>query len=294
MNLEWSDLSVFLAAKRAGSLRKAASDLGVSHATALRSIERLESALDTRLFERSRSGVQLSAAGELLVPHAEEIERQAFEISRKVAGVDLKPSGVLRLSVPPALVDKIVAPALADFSRNYPNIELELQVTNNISDLTRHEADVSIRVAYEVDEDVVGRKLVQFTRAPYASPAYLKSIGPLEPGDGSGAVWLGWFATDDPNWVKSSPFPNAKLRHCFPDAAPQMEAAASGMGMTWMPCFLGDQHPGLVRVPGVAARPDRSIWLLLHKDLRNTARVRAFVDHMSRWFARSRDQFVPA
>jgi DNA-binding transcriptional LysR family regulator len=59
----------------------------------------------------------------------------------------------------------------------------------------------------------------------------------------------------------------------------QMAAAANGLGIVWVPCFLGDANRRMVRVPKVAPRPDRSIWVLLHGDLRNSARVRAFVDY---------------
>lgn len=71
------------------------------------------------------------------------------------------------------------------------------------------------------------------------------------------------------------------MRHNLPNHALQLEATKAGVGLTMLPCFLGDREPGLVRVPGAVPVPDRNVWLLLRPDLRRTARVRAFVDFIA-------------
>lgn len=274
--LDWDHLRVFLAALRAGSLRGASEDLGVNHATVNRAIRGLEDSLGTRVFDRSTGGLSLTQPGELLIAQAEEVERQTQIIARKLTGLDATPSGLIRVSIPPSLAQGFLSPILAGFSEAYPDIFVQVIATNRVSDLGRHEADVSIRVANEVSDDVVGRRVVRYSLGVFASPAYLDKVGPLRVGDGTGAHWIGW--REDHSWIADSPYPNAKPRHILPEVYMQTEAAAHGLGLAWVPVFLGDAHPGIVRVPGAPVEPDRSIWILLHGDLRRTARVRAFVD----------------
>ncbi len=286
----WDTYRVFLACYRHGSLRGGAKALGVNHATAARALQTLEEGLGAKVFHRSVGGLQLSDTGRLLIQYVEEIEQQAQHIHRRVAGLDAQPSGLLRVSVPPALAQSLIAPELAIFAERYPNIEVELLATNRVSNLLRSEADVSLRVARNVTDDVVGRRLLRYVTGAFASPDYLQAVGPLQAGDGVGAQWIGWSSSHD--WALSTPFPKAAVRHRLMDIYAQMEAAKAGLGMAWVPCFLGDQFEGLVRVPGAVPVPDFSIWLLLHPDLRHSARVRAFVDFFAERITQQQDRFT--
>lgn len=288
--LDWDTLRVFLAASRASSLRGASDQLGVNHATISRAILGLEKTLGTRLFERSSDGLTLTQPGEILMVHAEEIERQTLQISRKISGLDGEPSGLVRVSMPPALTQGFLTPLLTSFSKKYPEITIRIISTNKISDLKRQEADVSIRLAFKVEDDVVGRRLCRCVLGAFASPDYLAEHSDLTIGDGGKAHWIGWGSNN--TWVKDTPFPNASIRHHLPDIQTQLEAAAAGLGMAWVPCFLGDKHKGLCRIPDVPVVPSRSIWLLLHGDLRNSARVRAFVDHTAREILARKSEFT--
>ena len=289
MKLDWDTLRIFLAAYRKGSLRAAAEDLGNGHATVRRAIERLEATLGTLLFERSGQGLQLTASGEVLLDNAEAIENQTIEIERRLYGLDDIPKGQINVSIPPSFAGAFFAPFLAKFSLAYPEIDVKVIATNEISNLTRHEADISIRAATFVDDDVVGRRLVDYKIAAYASPDYLEKNGIPEVGNGENVCWIGWGDNDD--WVDESPFPNAPVKHVLNEVYLQIEAASAGVGMTWIPAFLGDAEPSISRVPGADVQKGRSLWLLLHSDLRDTARVRAFVDFFAEEIAQQKDRF---
>ena len=86
--------------------------------------------------------------------------------------------------------------------------------------------------------------------------------------------------------------PPAKLRCVVPGGAERHLSVAAGLGIAWLPCFIGDPDARLVRAPGVQPQPDRSIWLLLHDDLRKTARVRAFVDFVSADIVRTMKPYI--
>ena len=289
--MNWDHLRIFLAVLRAGSLRGASDELKVNHATISRAISGLETRLGTRIFDRSSAGLSLNEAGISLVEHAEEIERQTDKISRKILGLDAIPSGEITVSIPPSFAQGFLAPILASFTIAYPDIKVRLIATNEVTNLARQEADISIRVGYQVEDDLVGRRLLTYVVGVFASPQYLLAHPNLQVGDGDGAHWIGW-GEDELDWVKDSPFPNADMRHSLPEPFMQIEAAANHIGMVMIPCFLGDSDTRLVRVPDVKVEANRSIWLLLHNDLRKTARVRAFVDHAAGVILANRAAFL--
>nr|WP_319384049.1 LysR family transcriptional regulator [uncultured Roseibium sp.] len=288
-DLDWDHVRTFLAAVRCGSFRQAAEKLGVNHGTVHRAISALETSLGTRVFDRTTSGLQLTQSGEALIEPAEEMETQANTITRKLSGLDMEPAGTVRLSLPPALSHGLLSDMLFEFSERFPEISVRTISTNRVSDLQRLETDISLRVARNVDEDVLGRKLLTFVQAVYASPGYLQKHEDLLATGGEGAHWIAWSELQD--WVADSPFPNATVRHVLPEVSMQIEAAAKQLGLIKVPAFTGDADPRLVRVPGVPLQPGYPIWLLYHRDLRRVARVRAFVDFAVAYFSRNEWRF---
>jgi len=292
-SLDWDDLKVFLAVARAGSLRGAARALGVNHATVTRRLKALEAGLGTTLFDRTPDAFVLAQAGEELSRSAERIEDEILGAQRMIAGRDAEPAGVVRISMPWAVMHGFLAEEIAAFCVRYPTIELDIELSDAFSDLARREADVSIRMAHEVTDDVVGRRLGQYAKSIYASPGFLNSHD-LSAGQENGqAIWIGWGGepagpAGRASWTRETPFPALGARHRMPGHALQVSMAKAGLGLTMLPCFLGDTEPGLVRAPGSVPIPDRSLWLLLHDDLRKAARIRAFVDFIAAAIGRAR------
>ena len=278
----WNDLRVFLAVLRAGSLRGAARLLRLNHATVNRRLTGLEAAFGTRLFDRTRAGLVPTQAGEDLLATAERVEDELLKAQRDIAGRDGHLDGRIKVSLPYAVMKGFLATDLHAFSDRYPGIALDLELTDRFSDLAQLEADVSIRMAHDVTGDAVGRRLMQYAKTIYAAPDVAERLDPSSDGGDASPDWLGWPGADGSNaWSRGTPFPRLAVRHNLPSHALQLEAAKAGMGIAMLPCFLGDPEPGLVRVPGAAPLPDRSIWLLLRAGLRTTARVRAFADFIA-------------
>ena len=280
-DLDWDDLRYFLAVSRQGTIRGGAQSIGSNHATVARRISVLEASVDARLFDRTQTGLKLTQLGEDLVPFAKSIEEQVAAASRAVAGRDLRPSGTVRLSIAPFLATSSIVDDIADFCKQYEDIEVNLHVTDRFVDFDRREADVSIRYAYEVLQDVVGRRLVQCANAAYCSPEYANNI---QDDGGKNLSWIGWTEETEAKgakWIDNSHYPNAVLRHRVPEGHLQMSMAAAGVGLAILPTFVADRHSGLVRAPYQQPVLDRSLWLLLHADLRKTARIRLFVDFLA-------------
>ena len=282
MEMDWAKLPYFLAVARGGSLRAAAETLDATHATVDRNLRALETDYGVRLFDRTRRGLELTRAGEALLPLAEDAEHAVIAARRRVTGLDNEARGIVRLSIPTGLMGVEFPQILAAFERKYPDIELHITVTNRFEDINKAEADVSLRAAHSVDDDVVGRKVLQYAGAIFASQDYLDRAWETRGPKGEGLQWIGWGdSVPVPDWVKSSPFPKARLRYKLRSPLLIAQMAAEGLGMTYLPVFAANWQPKLVMVPGTTPYMDRSIWLLLHSDLRRTTRVRVLVDHLA-------------
>lgn len=289
---DWGDLRFFLAVARAGTIRGGADAIGANHTTVSRRLVALEQAIDARLFDRTKNGLRLTPLGEELLPNALRVEEEIAAASRIVAGRDSRPTGPIYLSLPPFMALSSIVGDIAAFSHLHNDIDIHLEVSNAFANLERREADVSIRYAYEVTDDVVGRRLVRCSKAVYCAPEYAEKIND---DGGVGLTWIGWAEDEGETtapWVKNSPFPHAKIRHRVNEGVPQLALAAAGVGLTYLPCFVGDLHPGIVRAPFHHPVADRSIWLLLHRDLKKTTRIRLFLDFLAERITSRKRQFL--
>ena len=272
----------FLAVARMGSLRAAAEELNATHGTVNRRVRALETALGVQLFARTRSGLQPTRAGRSLLPIAEEAEVLFLGARRHLQGLDRQDTGVVRFSLTGTMAYEIVSPILVRFFEEYPEIDLEIHVSDRFEDINRLETDVSLRVAYEVTDDVVARRLYPMYLAPYASRDYLDRHLAQAGAGGEGLHWLGWDRAErHPDWVAQTAFPKAEVRHATMDHVLQINLARRGFGMINTSPYFAGVYPELVRVPGGELVADRTLWLLLHSDLRRTARVRRVVDFLA-------------
>lgn len=266
--LAWDDLAHLLAVARTGSLTAAASRLGVHHATVLRRIARLEEALGTRLFDRGPTGYVPTAAGEEALAHARRVEDEVLALERAMIGRDLGLSGAIRITTTEDLVRALV-PHLRSFREAHPRIRLTIDPNDRVYDLARREADVAIRAVARPPEYAVGRRIWDLAWAPYAAVGHADSC------------WIGF--TDDLAHLSAARW----LRAQVPDEDVMVRAGTvagvahlvrGGLGVGLLPCFLGDVEPELERRGPVIEDVSDAVWLLVHADLRRTARVRAFLD----------------
>lgn len=281
---DWDDLRHFLAVARRGSVRAAAADLRVTHSTVSRRIDAFEERLGVRLFERLPGGYLLTASGEEMRVSAERIEREMDAANRRLAGRDTRLSGVLRVTLPDSLAQCLLMPDIVAFGAAHPAIELDLRVSSSMADLTRREADVAIRLSNDPPGHLVGRRLLRYARAIYASNDYVAART-------AGAyAWIGWDdPVPDPQWVREGSYPRVPARNRLANTMVQFAAAKAGMGIALLPCYMADVEPTLRRLPPATPMPDRDVWLLTHEDLRHTARVRRFLDVMAAAILDKRD-----
>ncbi|WP_231592769.1 LysR family transcriptional regulator [Pelagovum pacificum] len=291
--MDWKSLPAFLAVARHGSLRAAADQQGATHATVRRQIEALEAQLGVQLFRRGADGFHLTAAGRTLLPQALEAEQSLLQGFNAVQGLDREASGLIRLSADPMTAHFMLAPVLADFAALYPEIEIELQLSYGIDSISRLETDVSVRSVAEVDEDVVGRKLFPASIGIFASRDYIDRMLPKAGPRGSGLDWIGYGPVPELlSIIQNSPFPEARIRHSIPDPEMHLHLARAGAGMALLAAWVQTRFPELQRLPGTVLDERRSIWVLLHSDLRRVRRIRLFVDYLCAALLERRSDFI--
>ncbi len=220
---------------------------------------------------------------------AVRVEEEMQTLDRRVVGRDAQLSGKLRVALSDAAAFGLMQ-EIAAFSAAYPGIELELAASNLLTNLTRRDADVAIRVTATPAEHLVGRKVGSTALALFGSAAVLDAQpGPL---DLDQQAWLAW---DDSmadqssgRWVREH-VPRARVAARFDSVIVAYHAVLAGFGIGFLPCALGDRSPKLRRVVPDLVLPGTSMWLLTHPDLRHTGRVRCFMDFMADAMARTRD-----
>jgi len=284
-SINWDDLRFVLAIARTGSLRGAARALSVNHGTVLQRLNQIEAALGTRLFGRTRRGLVATEAGEDLARHAAEMDLSFRTATRRASGLDAEMRGPIRVSIPFALCQAGIGAALASFTERYPEIEIELEITDRFTRFANLEADLSIRLAFTVDDDAIGQRVLQYRKTVYASPRTCALLG----SDPGAVRWLGWDKEDDGSgWTEETGITGHTMAHQCPEHYGQIEMARHGPYLTLLPCFLGDCQAGLVRVPGARLIDDRSIWILYRTDQKSTARLRALKGALDRHFTDNR------
>lgn len=281
-NMDWEQIPYFLAVARTGSLRAAAEQLGATHGTVNRHIQALETVYGVQLFLRTRSGLELTKAGRTLIPIAQDAETLFLGARRRLQGLDRKEAGPVRFSLTGVMAYEIVSPILVRFSQEYPEIDLDIHVTDRFENINRLETDVSLRYADQITDDVVARKLFAMALAPHASRQYLERHLPMAGPEGEGLHWIGWDELDrSPAWLAGTAFPKAEVRYASTDHIMQLSLVRRGFGMINTSVYFASVFPELVRVPGAEITLDRHLWILLHSDLRRTVRVRRFVDFLA-------------
>ncbi len=276
--MNWDDTRLFLVLARSGSARSAAAEQGISHTTVTRRVDNLEADLGVRLFDRDVRGYRLTGEGELMMKSALRAEEALLTAQRQLQGRDAQLSGEIRLTTANMIALHLVMDDLSEFTRLYPDIDMNVLISYDLFNLSRREADVALRILRQDSsppEGLIGRKLITMNSCYYAGKDYLTENNPYSPN--STARWIGW---DDferfPEWVLASPFPSLPVYGRMNDAMLQAEAARCGLGLTVLPCFFGDRIDGLQRIPGCEPYANFDLWLLSHPDLRDAARMRTF------------------
>ncbi len=274
--MNWDDMRLFLAVARTGSISGAAKQLGVQHSTVSRRMRSLEEKLGARLIERKKSGYELTVAGENVKQSAIRVEREMLGVDELLLGKDAHLVGTLRVSAINNMASSVLMPMFAQFSVKHPMVDLHINVSNTDARLSQREADIAIRLTNAPTDTLIGKRLVTVASTIYGSREYLKQIKPQK----TEPKWIGVnCCVFHKTWTRQN---CSHQTHNFysDDTLLTLSAIKEGLGVSFLPCFLGDSDPMLERYCEPDAQYNLGLWVLLHPDLKRTARVLAFRDHM--------------
>lgn len=264
----WDDLRLFLAVARSGTLSSAAGELDLSISTVQRRVAALEADLGTVLFQKGPRGYQLTHAGEALFPQTCDVEEAILGAARAVVGHDQKASGDVRITTPHGMLP-LLAQHLSAFSDVCPGVRPILLTDDVVLDLGRS-TDIALRATTQPVESAVGRDICGVGWGRYASITT----------EGEDLPWIHYLGMNSHpaiQWRKQA-FPSSKalMLACGVVSMHALLVSSNAQGL--LPCFLGDVDPRLRRIGEPVA--ENRLWLLIHADLRRSARVRALIDFL--------------
>lgn len=283
---DWNDLKAFLAVARGGSTLAASKAMGVNQTTVARRIESLEQDLGFKLFERGQTGSRLTESGQALIADAELVERAAIRFSNQAAGQLRGASGALRLTTNELVANTMVIPALVEFRKVHPDVQVDLVITDRALDLANGEADLAIRTGKALAEsDLVARKVADHEMALYCSRDYAAQRGvPSSPDSLKDhdlidvAMEMGEIPAA--SWMMRHAGGKAPITRCN-SMGSMVHAVKAGLGIGALPCTIGDLDHDILRCSENIDEARASSWIVTRRELKDTPRVRAFIDFMA-------------
>ena len=280
---DWNDLKYFLAVARSGSTLSAAKSLRVNQSTVHRRIGELERQLGCELVRRHPTGYRLTELGEYVRAYATRLENAAIDFERAVSAQSNETRGTVKVTCPEALGPRLIGAGLIEkFNARYPDVRVEFVMSDRILELGTGEADIAIRAKRPVETALFGRKIADSPWAIYASRSYIARHGRIDnPGqiDRHSVVIFSGPLSDHhaARWIKSVA-PKAHVAARANSVAALLPSVKSGAGLALMPTIVGNKEADLVRVLDLGPEMATPFYLLTHRDLRRTPRIRALFD----------------
>ena len=281
--IDWDDFRFVLAIVRGGSVSAAAKQLGCDHATVIRRVDRLEHHLSAKLFDRRKTGYQLTEAGQRVADSAEAMESTIVANQEAVGGSRAHLTGTVRIGAPDGFGSHFLAPRLVKLAERYPDLDLQLVATARLFSLSKREADIAISLSMPKEGRIVGRKLLDYSLGLYATAACLDR-GPIASRhDLTKHRFVGYieellFTPELDYLPQVSPRISAKFRSA--NLIAQLNATIAGFGIAVLPHFMATAHPELIPVLPEEVSISRTFWLLMHADSKDLARIRAVADYI--------------
>jgi DNA-binding transcriptional LysR family regulator len=286
---DWALLRAFLSVANAGSLSRAAQELGSSQPTLSRQMTQLETQVGSALFERTSRGLRLTEAGEALRGPAQRMHEHAREWSLAAAGRSQSLAGTVRLTASEMVSAHLLPAALLTLRRTHPEIQIELVATNTVENLLEREADIALRMLRPTQTALVARKLAEMPLGFYAHRDYLKLHGKPTLATMDRHQWIGYDRSDQMlRGFRASGFNVGREFFAFrcDNQIVAWQAVLAGLGIGIGMHAVARRTPELQPVLRDTKIPPLPLWITAHRELRSTPRLKTVFDALVQSFAR--------
>jgi DNA-binding transcriptional LysR family regulator len=282
---DWQWFRAFLAVAREGSLSGAARVLGTTQPTMGRQIAALEASLGIKLFARSRDGLSPTDAGMRLIASAEVMAAAVEAAQRSASGEIEEERGTVRITASEVIGGEVLPSILADFHALNPRISMELALSNRTEDLLRGEADIAVRKLRPTQGTLVARQIGRIDVGLYAHRSYLKRRNiPRQLGDLRQHALIG----HDRDQTYARVLEQTGV-HFTPDMfafrsdsdLAQLAAMRAGIGIGASQLGIARRDRNLVPVLHADLIFPMDVWIVMHRDLRSSRRIRLLFDHLA-------------
>lgn len=279
--LDWNDLRYFLAVARTGSTLAASKLLKVSQSTVSRRVTALEDMIGVKLFVRKPSGYSLTPRGESVLPAAETVEAAVLSFSDNIAAEARRITGTVKLTTVESAANAWVVPALGLLRARYPELRVEIMTADEYLDLARGEADVAIRFGPRpTQETLIVRHLIDMHESFYASEELVSELG--MPDDLADVMRYPIVTSVDReggfnSWLTEN-LPDAEIAHRLNSLSSIITSVRSGIGAAILPCLMGDDTRGLVRLLSPIPELTTPGWMVTTDEARRQPHIRAVID----------------
>ena len=285
VKFDWNKARAFLVTAEEGSLSAAARALGMAQPTLGRQVDGLEQDLGVVLFERVGRGLTLTPSGLELLEHVRDMGEAAGRLSLAALGQTQALEGTISISASETYAATLLPPIIARLRAREPGIEVEIVVANHASDLRRREADIAIRNFRPTEPDLIARKIGDVDAPLYAAPAYLEKIGtPTTIEELNAADYI---ALDHGGaMIKGLNMMGLSLTKAnFPlmteSYLVMWELVCQGLAIGVLDAQIGDADPRVVRVMPDLKPLSFPIWLVAHRELTSSRRIRTVFDFLT-------------
>ena len=236
-------IKVFTQIVETGSFSAASERLAISRAAASKYVSQLEEHLGVRLLNRTTRHVSTTEPGRIYFERCKEMLHLMDEADDMVTGLSGTPKGTLRISAPSVFAHRQLVPLIGEFTRLYPEVKIEILVSDRLVDLVDEGYDLAIRIAYKHDSELIALRLARCNHVLVASPAYLEQASELQvPEDLQNHACMLYSYTENATWPirKAGMDYSVKVSPVMTSNNPEvlLEAAIAGMGISIMPTFI--------------------------------------------------------
>jgi DNA-binding transcriptional LysR family regulator len=282
VTFDWNRARAFLVTAEEGSLSAAARALGMTQPTLGRQVTALEEELGVTLFERVGRGLVLTEAGTRMMTHVRNMGEAAAAISLTASGQAQELAGHVAITASDIYSYWLLPPVLTRLREVAPNVTVDIVSSNEIRDLKRREADIAIRNARPDQSDLIGKLVAEDCGGFFGTHAYLAELGPITtPQDLADRARI--IGIDESRQMIDGfnalglPISDSNIIASASSHPAHWQLARAGLGLGVVPVGLGRSDPGMAQVlPEM--RFDYPVWLVAHRELRTSPRVRLVWD----------------